>query len=623
MAQHHGPQRRTYGKRAHHRLFQDCDYIRDSIDAGDEIFLGNAGDGTSVGAVGSSKDGGVMGLKGSSESVRTYGSRRKLSEAGAVEKRGGRSLRKVDVSGGVVEKRVVADLNKEGGGSGDGGDDNDIALKLGKLNLESCGRGEQSERKHKKEIGDECSKIVKELGTKIKSGPLAEKDGNIISASCDESGKISRKGLKRNAKVNDRKDRGAVKTVIGARGSKNGKQKEQLASASLQVNTPPKLVSPRQVRKKEVHARKYSLDGSMSPTTASRSRSTTRGSTASIKKNNDSLLVDHPESFHESTIPTNSIPPITPPFLPELTSHTTPLLALATDPSARKSPLPFSAWSDELSTYFQVIKIAEASYGEVYRLVLKTDEKKDSDERKSGRKNKRKTEGATAAAATTTIPMATGESVIKIIPLKAPAAQDSQLSPGLSTSEDPMPTSSVPAVTSEVQLLRRMAPVPGFTNFRDVRVVYGRPGKAFIDAWRVFSEEKLLPKGEESTFPDPGREFGSICGDDGKGVKRRGRRKRKEEEDWEKQERQMEKQLWAVIEMEDAGVDLEGCDVVGTAGGGFDGDCDANDGADARNDTSGGSVAESYGWGVFGVWDVFWGVASALAKGEKEASFEV
>ena len=82
----------------------------------------------------------------------------------------------------------------------------------------------------------------------------------------------------------------------------------------------------------------------------------------------------------------------------------------------------------------------------------------------------------------------------------------------------------------------------------------------------------------------------------------------------ERQERQIERQLWAVIEMEDAGVDLEGCDVVGV---GRD-----DDRHDEKNSKIGG-VDGDEGWGIFGVWDVFWGVSSALAKGEKEARFEV
>lgn len=70
-------------------------------------------------------------------------------------------------------------------------------------------------------------------------------------------------------------------------------------------------------------------------------------------------------------------------------------------------------------------------------------------------------------------------------------------------------------------------------------------------------------------------------------------------------------QLWAVIEMEDAGVDLEGFDVVGVGSNTSIGD-------NVTTACPGGN-----NWGVFGVWDVFWNVATALAKGEREARFEV
>ena len=607
MALHRGPQRRTYGKKTHHRLFQECDYGQDVLDAGTrtgadagagaDLLFENAGTDASIGVTGLGKSSRVIWLKGSNGSLRLDGSRRKAVQTVATE-RGDLGTVKGGMGELVVEQLADVELGKGGGGGcGDiGDDDNDITFKLGSLNLGLHSRRERSGEKLKKVLEKERLKNVKEVGTKIKSGPLKERDANIVSVPSDGFKKGYRK----------------------ARGSHKEDQKEQLIPTPPKITLSPQLKSPYQVRSKRALVRKYNRSGSEGPVITLPMKSTKTNSTACNKTKNATLLPDYPEPSHESAILTNSAPPTVPPFLHELTSHTTPLLSLATDTSARASPLPFSTWSDELSTYFQVIKIAEASYGEVYRLVLKANKNKDESGSRSGRRNKKKEE--TGRATTTT--MATGESVIKIIPLDAPATQDLQLSAGLSTdSEDPMPSSSVQAVTSEVQLLRRMAPVPGFTNFRDVRVVYGRPGRAFIDAWRGFREEKLLPKGEESTFPDPGRGFGGGgygSGDDGKGMNRRGRKRKKEKEERERQERQMERQLWAVIEMEDAGVDLEGCDVVGVNSGNIA----AGDG-DEESDKPANSVAEGDGWGVFGIWDVFWGVASALAKGEKEARFEV
>lgn len=100
-----------------------------------------------------------------------------------------------------------------------------------------------------------------------------------------------------------------------------------------------------------------------------------------------------------------------------------------------------------------------------------------------------------------------------------------------------------------------MTPVPGFTNFRDVRVVQGRPPAPLVDAWRAFDRDV-----RRSEFPDPG-----------------------------KRSSYPDTQLWAVVEMQDAGVDLET------------------------------RVVRD----VWEAWDAFWGIASALAKGEEYAEYEV
>jgi len=88
-------------------------------------------------------------------------------------------------------------------------------------------------------------------------------------------------------------------------------------------------------------------------------------------------------------------------------------------------------------------------------------------------------------------------------------------------------------------------------------VLKGKPSQVFVDAWKVFDEAQ--PECDKSVFPDPSKR-GSYDNE----------------------------QLWAVIEMQDAGVDLE-------------------------------HVTLKTVWEV---WDVFWGVALALAKGEEEAKFE-
>lgn len=208
--------------------------------------------------------------------------------------------------------------------------------------------------------------------------------------------------------------------------------------------------------------------------------------------------------------------------------HLSPLLSLCSDnASSNPSVTPFTTWSASLEPFFTIVKIAEASYGEVYRLCLK-----------------RSHPSFTSA----------DESVLKILPLKPPPTAKKK-SAAQKKREECM--SGVASVVSEVRLLRRMSPVPGFTNFRGVVVLKGRPSVGFVDAWRAFN--KVRPRGEKSAFPDPSRK-GSYS----------------------------DEQLWAVIEMQDAGIDLE-------------------------------SVVLDTVWEV---WDVFWGVALALAKGEEECGFE-
>ncbi|KAK8231275.1 hypothetical protein BKA81DRAFT_402717 [Phyllosticta paracitricarpa] len=217
--------------------------------------------------------------------------------------------------------------------------------------------------------------------------------------------------------------------------------------------------------------------------------------------------------------------------------HTRGLLRLCSDPERRSAPQQFSTWAANLEPLFNVIKIAEASYGEVYRLAHKV-----------------KVPGFSKQ----------DESVFKMIALKPPTANRPQgkrrTKKDRELEERVESMSSVKSVLSEVQLLRRMSEVPGFTNFREIHVLQGVPSDPFVTAWRDWNEAR--PEERKSIFADPGVE-GSYD----------------------------ETQLWAVIEMYDAGSDLEERDM------------------------------ETVG-GVFGIWDIFWGVTLALGKGEEDAHFE-
>ena len=596
---HHsqGHRRRMYGKRLHRKV------LPLSLYDGTNVYYDSEGDeddyrllADTIGLVHTTEE--------ESRKVEIKGT---MSSGGAVDKRRGQSAkqrqskileeadaRMVGVGGDDVAAAVVAEKLEglrleldDGDGDGDG-DDDDLR------------NGEQGVEK-----GEEASQLVlsgerdgERTGLRRKSGPLREKDGNIgIVSRRDNAGRGCKKGMKSIAKIkgeDDAKHLGEVKDFNVMKVKEEEKKKKSSPLQSRTITRNKSTCPSRSNTQCKTTTRKLRVDVSETQKRIP-SPVLTRAKVETITTTTTSTAT--PPQKPSISLLNQSLPIKSPAFLPDLVSHATPLLALATDPLARNAPLPFCTWSDELSTYFDIVKIAEASYGEVYRLALRKE--------KVLGLNESEIKGRNEAAN-----MTTGESVMKVIPLDAPIIKDlnSSMISSPPPSPDPMPSSAVSAVTSEVQLLRRMATVPGFTNFRDVRVVYGRPGQAFIDAWRDFREEKLLPKDEDSAFPDPGRVVGSGSG----------KRGRKKIENIERQRRQIEMQLWAVIEMEDAGMDLEGFDVVGLV--------NSSSSSSSTTTTTTNSVAghsESSSLGVFGVWDVFWNVATALAKGEREARFEV
>ncbi|KAH7377662.1 hypothetical protein BKA66DRAFT_467578 [Pyrenochaeta sp. MPI-SDFR-AT-0127] len=121
--------------------------------------------------------------------------------------------------------------------------------------------------------------------------------------------------------------------------------------------------------------------------------------------------------------------------------------------------------------------------------------------------------------------------------------------------------SQVADVLSEVKLLQNLNYIPGFTVFRDLTIVQGRPSPSFNKAWTAWNKSR--PRGKKSEFPDPSKR---ISYDD--------------------------TQLWAVIEMQDAGTDCE-------------------------------KIMEYGGLtSIWEVWDVFWGVCLSVAKAEEACRFE-
>jgi serine/threonine-protein kinase haspin len=225
------------------------------------------------------------------------------------------------------------------------------------------------------------------------------------------------------------------------------------------------------------------------------------------------------------------------------TAYVSPLLSL----SFGKKAVPFEDWSSELEPHFEITKIAEASFSEVYRL------------------SARSSTNATGQ-----------ESVLKAVALKTPP--DAPLPCQLQTrairdregqmekemaerEENDQWKSEVGDVLSEVKLLQNLNQIPGFTNFRDLTILQGRPSAAFSDAWKAWNKSR--PRGKKSEFPDPSKKASY---DD--------------------------TQLWAIVEMQDAGTDCE-------------------------------KIMEHGGLGsVWEVWDVFWGVCLSVAKAEETCHFE-
>jgi serine/threonine-protein kinase haspin len=224
-------------------------------------------------------------------------------------------------------------------------------------------------------------------------------------------------------------------------------------------------------------------------------------------------------------------------------AYASPLLSL----SYGKKVIPFESWSSELEPHFEITKIAEASFSEVYRL-----------------------------SANNSTGISNQESVLKVVALKTPPEallpcqlqtravrdREGQMEKEMAERhENDVWKSEVADVLSEVKLLRNLNHIPGFTNFRDLTILQGRPSPAFSNAWKAWNMSRS--RGKKSEFPDPSKKASY---DD--------------------------TQLWAIIEMQDAGTDCE-------------------------------KLMEHGGLSsIWEVWDVFWGVTLSVAKAEEACRFE-
>ncbi|KAE8350295.1 hypothetical protein BDV28DRAFT_151069 [Aspergillus coremiiformis] len=206
-------------------------------------------------------------------------------------------------------------------------------------------------------------------------------------------------------------------------------------------------------------------------------------------------------------------------------SYVRPILNEALSQVAAQSVQKFGSWAARAENMLAVVKIAEGSYGEVYKLRLREEVcKKEMSKSKLARLK------------------AYGDGVFKIVPLRAQR--------GLGSKK----FTSIEEIVAEVKMLKYLDPIPGFARFREIHVVQGRFPESFQHAWDHYKQTK-----DDCLNPDPSNKRAYP-----------------------------DSQLWAIVEMDDAGCELE-----------------------------------KFAWSsVFQIYDIFWGVAMALARAEEYALFE-
>ena len=146
--------------------------------------------------------------------------------------------------------------------------------------------------------------------------------------------------------------------------------------------------------------------------------------------------------------------------------------------------------------------------------------------------------------------------IMKVIPLNARKGPGSRM------------YTSVESAANEIQLLEKMQKIPGFVEFRGACVLYGAMPSQLIEEWNSY---KAQGRTVESNDPN-------------------------------KKNAYSEKQLWLLIEMSDAGTNLEP---------GY-----------YRPPGVEGCVLEDRYLSVQRTWDIFWQIVRALAKAELYAEFE-
>ncbi|KAL4788307.1 hypothetical protein BJX76DRAFT_316163 [Aspergillus varians] len=176
------------------------------------------------------------------------------------------------------------------------------------------------------------------------------------------------------------------------------------------------------------------------------------------------------------------------------TSYVCSILNETLSPAAAQGIQKFDSWAARAGEMLEVVKLAEGSYGEVYKLRLRED---------ICQKQMSKSKLARLRAC--------GDGVFKVVPLRA------QSGPGSKK------FTSIEEIVAEVKMLKYLDPIPGFARFREVHVVQGRFPEPFQKAWDHYKKVKddcLNPNpSSKRAYPDS--------------------------------------QIWAIVEMDDAGCELE------------------------------------------------------------------
>jgi serine/threonine-protein kinase haspin len=120
-------------------------------------------------------------------------------------------------------------------------------------------------------------------------------------------------------------------------------------------------------------------------------------------------------------------------------------------------------WSEIIDKDVSIVKIAEASYAEVYRVTTSQ-----------------------------------GSSILKVMQLKMPSNPESV---------EAYWTVDIEQIISEIRIMNAMTEIPGFVSFKDAHLVQGKPGIALSAAWDSYLSQfvGIDPDNPNPTsfFPSP------------------------------------------------------------------------------------------------------------------------